>query len=138
VSEENAVAHEWATALDLDSYGTTYEGAVIEFGIDLATGEAIYDGKIAEGNVWLVLDKIAEGNVWLVLDKSGEASIVFVDRLSGRRNSCSVTCGEGYFSCCNINPLLGAECKCKKKDDDAKCSSGGAGSTSCSISETTD
>ena len=121
-SEENVLAHKWAEALDLDSYGTAKEGTVVEFGVDLITGEGIYGDKLRPGDVWLVLES--------------SPSILFLDALAGRVNSCSITCGDGYFSCCNISPLTGAECKCKKSDDTAKCSSGGPGSSSCSITET--
>ena len=48
--------------------------------------------------------------------------------------ACTVSCGNGYFSCCYYDIHGSAVCKCRPDGADAsQCSAGGPGSTGCGI-----
>lgn len=50
--------------------------------------------------------------------------------------ACSVSCGSGYYACCNQTTFWeGAKCKCIQSQASANCGSGGPGSASCSIAD---
>jgi hypothetical protein len=54
--------------------------------------------------------------------------------LAGR--SVSVSCGVGYYACCYGNGGTSNKARCRKNGtSDADCTSGGAGSTGCTIGE---
>lgn len=48
--------------------------------------------------------------------------------------ACTVSCNPGYYACCNGGGDVEASCKCEANDSGTTCSSGGTGSTGCSIS----
>jgi hypothetical protein len=50
----------------------------------------------------------------------------------GSGGGCEVTCGSGYYACCNRNILV-AYCNCKTNGSTNSCDAGGVGSTSCKI-----
>lgn len=65
-------------------------------------------------------------------DESGEGN----GGSGGVASSCSVSCGTGYFACCNNTTFWeGAKCKCLLNSARASCNSGGVGSSSCSIAD---
>lgn len=48
--------------------------------------------------------------------------------------SCSVSCNDGYYACCNRGGILScATCKCHPIGSSNTCSSGGAGANECSV-----
>jgi natural product precursor len=53
----------------------------------------------------------------------------------GSPDGCSVTCGSGFFACCNDKSgvLTKATCKCYGNSQTEECNSGGSGNSSCSI-----
>lgn len=46
--------------------------------------------------------------------------------------TCSTSCGEGYW-CCGWTDEAGAHCECRNTGSDLDCTSGGIGSTACSV-----
>ena len=55
---------------------------------------------------------------------------VKTDLADGGTSSCSVSCTDGYFACCNAGNCF---CYQQSRPPQDGCSSGGAGSISCSI-----
>lgn len=111
----------------------------------LATGHLITDHTSIKRGLLL---NLGPESVWVTPDDGfGEIEVyargVFavgshVARQEGRDtdpNSCSVTCVEGYWACCECAPDFPCTCKCfPVKDFNEECDSGGEGATQCSTS----
>lgn len=48
-------------------------------------------------------------------------------------NGCSVSCGSGYYACCNDNVITVDRCLCYPVSQSHTCQAGGTGSNSCSV-----
>jgi len=108
-------------------------GGVREIGERLLPGDAVVRGVLANrGRASLAL-KLDDGRVLRV---GGSDLVVVGDNLppvsTVPGKSCSVTCGAGYYACCNNN-VPDPTCVCYKNGSTNTCDSGGPGSTSCSF-----
>jgi len=67
-------------------------------------------------------------------DEAFAHSIAAPENLNAGETGCRVTCGDGFYACCN-----GAGCRCRASSASSRgCSSGGVGSTSCEKITSTD
>lgn len=58
-----------------------------------------------------------------------EHSIADPESLNAGERGCRVTCGDGFYACCN-----GAGCRCRSSSSSSQgCSSGGVGAVSCEL-----
>jgi len=111
----------------------------------LTTGHLISEpGQIRKG----LLLNLGPEPVWVTPDDRLGAVEVYargvfgvgshIMRKDGRGtdpNSCSVTCAEGYWACCECTPNFPCTCKCYPAEGfNEQCDSGGVGATQCSIS----
>ncbi|MGD9631459.1 MAG: hypothetical protein AB7V18_19645 [Pyrinomonadaceae bacterium] len=57
-----------------------------------------------------------------------------VDGSGGGGKTCNVTCGTGYYACCNTGGNA-PTCLCVQNTQVRQCQAGGPGSTNCSVSQ---
>jgi hypothetical protein len=109
---------------------------VLEAGLRVFPGEVVHQGALVnQGEVALTV-RLGDGQTARVEPGHGvvvaDAQAVAVD--ADPCDSCSVSCSDGYYSCCNPAGWFScAKCTCVKNGEEKECQNGGPGSKSCSI-----
>jgi len=118
---------------------------VVASGLRLFPGEVVHRGAFINRGVEPLRLQLGDGSEVAV--EPGEG--VVVAGLESREttggtepgeiaaapcDSCSVTCGAGFYACCNNGGLFScAKCRCVANGTTKSCDSGGPGSTMCSV-----
>lgn len=115
---------------------TRLDDRVVTSGSRLFGGDLIDDGALLNRGGSDALLRFADGQQvtlgpgYGVVVRPATAVAVDADPCS----VCSVSCGEGYYSCCNRAGWFScAKCTCVPNGTEKECDSGGPGSTSCSV-----